>query len=666
MPEFALVFAAARLRLGAFFFGEGGVLFLRFAGELAQVLQVEAVVAGEQFGDDAGVVREQARDFAFDAPVFRAVVQVGVVDMPVGVAHGVEVVFVQEAGEVVHVPFQGVAAKPFAFGKRGGKRVADRQERVLARRQLQEFGGKGFDFFAPAFGFAAVFADNPPFFVILFFFFSHVWLFSKFCVRIIAAFLRMDDRVLGRFFVLVTGLALFCCAQAQTLPAAVAEMMKKQGVQAEDVSILVQAVDAEQPLVALNEGVSRHPASVAKLLTTAAGLLRMGADYRWETRFYVDNLPDANGVVNGNLYIVGGGDPFLVQERFEAMVQDLRGLGLRHITGNIVMDNSLYRLSAEERDRESFDGAKWSAYNAVPDPLMVNFRTVKITIAPAGKGRAGLTMYPPVMNWQLKNQLKVNGGACGKNFAPHVKITRDDRGYAAVEISGTYSTACGPQELQVVMGEASEQFYYLFRDLWYAAGGSFDGGGQMAIRPSTAKHVHTAYSLPLSEQIAKMNQLSNNVMTRQLMLTLGTHTFGTPGSLESGRRALYDTLEAFGVPTGGMVVDNGAGLSRDTRVSAVQLMALLRNLYHSAQAEVFIRSLAVPGGEGTMQKRFVGEGLAGSVFGKTGTVNNVRSWAGYIRAASGRVYVLVMMGNGRSAVASRYMQDDLIRWIYKQ
>ena len=455
-------------------------------------------------------------------------------------------------------------------------------------------------------------------------------------------------------------------AQAQTLPAAVAEMMKKQNVRAEDVSILVQAVDAEQPLVALNEGEFRHPASVAKLLTTAAGLLRMGADYRWETQFYVDNLPDANGVVNGNLYIVGGGDPFLVQERFEAMVAELRALGIRHITGNIVMDNSLYRLKPEERDRESFDGAKWSAYNAVPDPLMVNFRTVKITISPNGKGKAALAMYPQVMNWKLVNTLKVNQAACGKNYSPNVRISRDDQGYASVEVFGVYSTACGRQELQVVMGEASEQFYYLFRDLWYAAGGSFDGGGQMAIRPSTAKHVHTAYSLPLSEQIAKMNQLSNNVMTRQLLLTLGTHTFGAPGTLDAGRRALYETLEAFGVPTDGMVVDNGSGLSRHTRVSANQLMILLRNLYHSGHAEVFLKSLAVPGGEGTMQKRFVGEPLVGRVYGKTGTVNNVRAFAGYIQAQSGRVYVLVIMGNGKSAVQSRYMQDDLIRWIYKQ
>lgn len=475
----------------------------------------------------------------------------------------------------------------------------------------------------------------------------------------------MDDKVLRRFFVLIAGLGL-AAAQAQTVPAAIAEMMKKHHVRSEDVSILVQAVDAEQPLVALNEQTVRHPASVAKLLTTAAGLLRMGADYRWETQFYVDNLPDANGVVNGNLYIVGGGDPFLVQERFEAMVRELRGLGLRHITGNIVMDNSLYRLRPEERDREAFDGAKWSAYNAVPDPLMVNFRTVKITIAPAGKGKAQLAMYPQIMNWRLKNVLKVNAAACGKNYSPHVKITRDDQGYATVEIFGTYSTACGPQELQVVMGEASEQFYYLFRDLWYAAGGSFDGGGQMAIRPSTAKHVHTAYSLPLSDQIAKMNQLSNNVMTRQLLLTLGTHTFGAPGSLENGRRALLETLEAFGVPTEGMVVDNGSGLSRDTRVSARQLMILLRNLYQSAQAEVFIRSLAVPGGEGTMKKRLVGEPVASRVFGKTGTVDNVRAFAGYVQSESGRVYALVIMGNGKSAVQSRYMQDDLIRWIYKQ
>ena len=146
-------------------------------------------------------------------------------------------------------------------------------------------------------------------------------------------------------------------AQAQQVPAAVTEMLNKNKVAAEDVSIWVQGIEAEQPLVDLNGKQPRHPASVAKVLTTASGLIRLGADFRWETKFYVDSLPDANGVVDGNLYVIGGGDPFLVEEQLLAMLQGLQQAGVRHITGDIVLDDSLYHLSPQ---------------SATPPPLTAN------------------------------------------------------------------------------------------------------------------------------------------------------------------------------------------------------------------------------------------------------------------------------------------------------
>ena len=163
-----------------------------------------------------------------------------------------------------------------------------------------------------------------------------------------------------------------------------------------------------------------------------------------------------------------------------------------------------------------------------------------------------------------------------------------------------------------------------------------------------------------------MNQESNNVMTRQLMLTLGAKTFDPPGTLEKGRNAVRMTLEAFGINTDGMIIDNGAGLSRQELASAEQLAQLLRYIYLSDQGETFLQSLAVAGESGTLRKRYRGEALAGHVIGKTGTIDNVRSFAGYLRAESGRNYVVVIIGNGKSAVRSRAMQDDLFRWLYQQ
>lgn len=453
---------------------------------------------------------------------------------------------------------------------------------------------------------------------------------------------------------------------AQQVPAQIGQFLKKNGVAEEGVSLIVQDVKQEVPLVSVNARVLRSPASLEKVLTTAAGLIRMGGDYLWQTKFYADAMPDANGVIQGNLYVQGGGDPFLVEERLQQMIKDLRGRGVRHITGNIVLDNSLYYLPQEARDTYSFDGNRWSAYNAVPSPLMVNFRTVKVRLSPQGKKGVKVVLWPNIMNWQIDNQMTINAGKCDANYAPAVDLLRDERGYARVQLTGKYSTACGERELTVVMGEASEQFYYLFHDLWLAEGGSFDGSGQIAPVPSTAKPLYSGMSLPLREQIQKMNQLSNNVMTRQLMLTLGAHVYGVPGSLEKGRQAVAETLAAFGVPIEGMVIDNGSGLSRHSRVSAETLAVLLRNLYASGFAMEFMQSLAVAGESGTLNKRFVGEALQGRVIGKTGTIDEVRGFAGYVQSQSGHVYVVVIIGNGKDAVNSRALQDDILRWVYQQ
>ncbi|UJF25337.1 D-alanyl-D-alanine carboxypeptidase/D-alanyl-D-alanine-endopeptidase [Suttonella sp. R2A3] len=452
--------------------------------------------------------------------------------------------------------------------------------------------------------------------------------------------------------------------RAETLPAAVNNLLNEYNVPRDEVSVWVQAVDGSDPLVELNGYAQRNPASVAKLLTTSAGLIRLGEDYRWQTRFYVDQMPDAQGVLHGNLYVVGGGDPFLVEERLEQIIRDLQAKGIKRITGNIVLDESLYVLDAQARDRESFDGNPWAAYNAVPSPLMVNFRTVKITMRPQGNNVV-FDVWPTMANWQVENQMSVNSGACSKNYAPSVAIEREG-GYATVVLKGRYSVACGERELTVVMGEASEQFYYLFRELWYQNGGQLDGTGAIAQRPASAKLFYSGESLPLSEQITKMNQLSNNVMTRQLMLTLGAEVYGAPGSLQKGRDAVVDTLSVFGVPTEGMIIDNGAGLSRVTRTTAAQLVMLLRSLYYSGKGEVFMDSLSVAGENGTLKRRFRGESLQGRVIGKTGTLDRVRAFAGYVRARSGRDYVVVIIGNGRAALPSRYMQDDLIRWVDEQ
>ncbi|MBP3194832.1 MAG: D-alanyl-D-alanine carboxypeptidase/D-alanyl-D-alanine-endopeptidase [Cardiobacteriaceae bacterium] len=456
-------------------------------------------------------------------------------------------------------------------------------------------------------------------------------------------------------------------AFADNLPVEISNLIAKHKVNKENFSLIIQEVSRDKPLASLNAGKLRSPASVTKIFTTAAGLIAMGDDYRYPTRFFVDAMPDKDGVVNGNLYIQGGGDPFLVEERLRDFIKELRGKGVRHIAGNIIIDNSLYKLELDEKDTFDFDGNQYSAYNAVPSPIMVNFRTIKIIFTPAGKKGVNISLSPQINNWQIDNQMTVNSGKCSDNFNPTPELSRDDKGFAVLRLTGKYSTNCGKSDISVVMGEAIEQMYYLFRDLWYAEGGSFDGRGEIGVVPNSAALIYTGQSLPMSELVQKMNTMSNNVMTRQLMLTLGAYLYDVPGNLEKGRKGVLETLTAFGVATDGAIIDNGSGLSRKTRISAQGFSSLLINMYRSEKLrEPFWNSLAVVGETGTLKKRFKGTPMQGKIRGKTGTIDKVRGFAGYVQAASGRVFVVVMIGNDNAALPSRYMQDDVLTWVYKQ
>lgn len=464
--------------------------------------------------------------------------------------------------------------------------------------------------------------------------------------------------VLRAFLVVFCGWSLWGLAQG--VPSEVREMWRAQGLRDEDLSVVVQAVDRELPLVSLNADVLRTPASLAKLWTTAAGLWYLGSDYVWSTDFYVESLPDSSGVLYGDLYVVGGGDPFLVEERLAEMIEDLQRLGIRHIVGDLVLDDSLFYLSEVERDAFSFDGKGFAAYNAIPSPLMVNFRTVRLDFE-VREGKLEVSLFPNIKNWQVINEMDLVSGECSKNFIVNPRLVRDDFGYASLYLSGRFSRDCGKREFLAVMGEDSEQFYYLFYDLWLASGGIFEGSGRLGRPPEGARLFYQGLSLPLAEQIKSMNRLSNNVMTRQLLLTLGAERYGRPASLVKGREAVLEVLRDFDVPVEGMFLDNGSGLSREAKMSARSLAVLLHRLYGDA---VFWDSLAVAGKSGTLSRRYRGENLAERVVGKTGTIDEVLGFAGYVEAQSGAVYVVVVIANGKNVAKSRAFQDALFKWVY--
>jgi serine-type D-Ala-D-Ala carboxypeptidase/endopeptidase (penicillin-binding protein 4) len=446
-------------------------------------------------------------------------------------------------------------------------------------------------------------------------------------------------------------------ALADELPPPVAEVMKQQRLSTVGMSVYAHVLGDPSPFLSVAADEPRNPASVLKLVTTLAALEELGPAYQWKTEVYGASPPQ-EGRLDGDLYLKGYGDPYLVIEQFWRLVRGLRLSGLEQITGDLVLDQSY--LADEPGDPAEFDGQPLRAYNVLPRALLVNFQAVQIRVTPQ-TSRVRVIVDPPVAT---DNHLRLVAGPChaGKHrWSMSVRNGKQTR----LVFNGAYAADCGETELYRVLSETGPYIHGIFQALWQEQGGRFNGSWREGTTPETATLLYTFRSPPLSDVVRLINKFSNNVMTRQLLMSLGAERFGAPGTSESGARVVREWLHRRGLDFPELVLDNGAGLSRTARISARSLGRLLVAAYQGPYMPEFVSALPVSGQDGTLVHRFGGE-LAGRLHLKTGSLNGVRSLAGYVLDSAGRWVVVVCLYNDPRAnsTAAELAQQALIEWIH--
>lgn len=368
-------------------------------------------------------------------------------------------------------------------------------------------------------------------------------------------------------------------------------------------------------------------------------------------------------VLQGDLILKGYGDPFLVYETFWQFVHSLRLRGIREISGDIIIDDSFFDVP--EIDRAEFDNQPTRSYNAEPSALMFNFQSSRFLLTPdTDKQQVKVNILPPMSDTSIDNQLQLVKGRCrGENAKPMILPQKDGR----LLIRGKFADGCGQRELQRLVSSPRRHVFDAFKSAWEDLGGEIGGGFKPgAVRKGDHRFfVHT--SRPLADQVRLINKWSNNVMTRQVLLSLGAKQYGAPGTLEKGRLAVMDVLQEQGVPIEGLVIENGSGLSRDARISATQLGALLRVIWHDPYMPEMLSSLPLLGEDGTLARRFRNSVQTGRSRLKTGTLNRVTAIAGYMLTRDGKRMVIVVQHNGRRAgSAGRALQNKLLEWVFEQ
>lgn len=479
---------------------------------------------------------------------------------------------------------------------------------------------------------------------------------------------------------LAAAASLPACAQLPPphtpLPPTVSAALTRAGVPASAFSTLVVPLNGTDDVRLRHRAdASVNPASVMKLVTTYAAMDLLGPDFTWDTRFYTDGEIH-QGLLRGNLYVRGGGDPKLVMERIQAAFVALQDQGVRVIAGDMVLDHSAFELP--DTDPAAFDGEGLRPYNATPDALLLNFKSVVLTFQPDPvTGLARVMSEPPLAGLAVDASVPLGKGACG-DWRSGLQARFDDAN--AIRFSGRFPLSCGERVWPVAYQQPSSYAARTMEGLWRASGGAITGSVRSGLTPPKAKLLHQAQSLPLADIISDVNQWSNNVMAQQVFLTLGRLSptqvlsessladrlaLQRPARFERSREILASWWRrTFGLRHAAPVMDNGAGLSRSESLTPESLANLLRHAARHPQGERFVQSLSVAGVSGTTARmaRSAQSAARGNAWLKTGTLRDVSGIAGYVNAANGERYVVVGFINHPNAPAARPALEALVEW----
>jgi serine-type D-Ala-D-Ala carboxypeptidase/endopeptidase (penicillin-binding protein 4) len=440
-------------------------------------------------------------------------------------------------------------------------------------------------------------------------------------------------------------------ALGQPLPPEVEAALARAKVPREAMSVVVLEAGGKAPArLSHRADIAVNPASIAKLATTFGALELLGPQFTWATPVYADGAV-VDGALRGNLYIKGQGDPKLVAERIWLLLRRVQGLGIRAIAGDIVLDHGAFETAPQ--DPGAFDGEPLRPYNAAPDALLLNFKSVVLTFTPFA-GQAQVHMEPPLAGVQLTPRVTLVAGDCG-DWRAALKADFNEPG--SVRFAGTYPLACGERTWPIAYADARSYAARAVAGMWLQMGGGLTGQVRDGPVPKGLAAAFETQSPPLAEVIRDINKYSNNVMAQQVFLTLSLQQNGV-GTFEASREILrrwWRERVGGDAPSFG----NGSGLSREERITALQLARLLQLAWASPLMPELASSLPLAGVDGTLRRARGAPGLAHL---KTGSLRDVAGVAGYVEGASGKRYVLVAIANHANANAARPAIEALVQW----
>jgi D-alanyl-D-alanine carboxypeptidase/D-alanyl-D-alanine-endopeptidase (penicillin-binding protein 4) len=454
-------------------------------------------------------------------------------------------------------------------------------------------------------------------------------------------------------------LALFLiAADSNALAAEIDKVLKSPALNTAKVGIYVQDVSTGQAVYGKNEDVLMSPASNAKLVTTAAALSALKPDFKFTTRVMSDGAVGSDGVLQGNVYVRGAGDPALVSERVWFIANELWHMGIRRITGDVVGDDSYFDDNRVQAgwDEDTSD----RAYQAMTSGLSVNFNTITLRLNPSGgEGRVGRVLFDPPTEFAKLDAAVSMGGRTKVQI--DVSPLPATKGRDQVVIKGKVAAGDQGRAYWRKVDYPTEFAAHVFASFFKNAGIDLGGKVRTGVTPNNATLLLSADSPRLAEIISDLNKTSNNFVAEQILKTMGAELRGVPGTWDKGLSVVRQYMGSLGLPETSYKLQNGSGLGDVNRLTAKQLVTVLSAAARDpVYGPEYVVSLGVAGSSGTMKNRMTSGVGQYRVRAKTGSLSGACTLSGYATTLTGKTLAFSILVNGYKKMREVHDAQDLI------
>ncbi len=462
-----------------------------------------------------------------------------------------------------------------------------------------------------------------------------------------------------------------------TLPIKVQQALKKANIGNNNISVSIESVQSiangkiiALPILAFNADKFRNPASIMKIVTSVSAFEHFGSNYTWNTPFYHANTFEQiknKGVMDDKIYIDLQADPKWIPETTLPMLQKWRTQGIHSIQADFILDNTVLATKSDN----ALQGDAVYATN----PLADNFAFNSITLTFNAKD---VNFTYPIYGIDIQNNLRATQTSCpsNKSWSHNIQssITQNtsnsiNKNKYTIHLSGSYSENCQNKSFNIATINTIPSKDFLVSSilgLWQSIGGKVLKSPQISYGniPKNSHLIANIVSEKLSDLVVDMNKFSNNLMARLIFLNISkNNTKGDnikPLNVDVSKNMVFNILKKQGISIQNMVIENGSGLSRIESISSSQMVAILKQAMTKIYFQNLLHSLPIIGVDGTMKSRL--QDMSGKAWIKTGTLNNVKSIAGYIDNGAGGYTLITAIINDKNAHLGDVALDELVRW----